>query len=548
MGGGAPAAHTPGSARSSGGTSSIADLEDTIVEVLGVRMQSLVDLRQRVDQLGDLYRREEETFRYQMRQVLERSEEVRVSNESREVELERALAKERADRTKVLELMSQFKREGAAVIQVMKESLHDATTKWKAELEKNAKLTAQLRRQGGLVSGEGPTRSVSLLGTDGSAAANTVAPANQQQQHMQNRIEALTQLVQEEDSIIVALRSRNRALEQRVAVLTQQRDKLLEVDADQCVMTGSLQGELYDVQQAVRRCDAALLKETGGGGTGSASSPSVVPTPKGFRLLAEKCDALDRYSKLLLQRLSIEQRQRLRVEEQSARIATAQDQLVHSLESRIKDLDRGGGGAAAASGGNHGSGGTTPKLDGQRLRLHRASSSSPLGSSALGGSSGKLNHAASGSSLHHEECSEAEDDDGALEVQEEFGPEENAQLVLPQASTYSRSSSVRGDAAYRSGAQQQHVGNGADQRSGSSASQPAQRSTGPTASSSSSVVPLSSLEAQLALVTREFHDSVDEWSREQKQIRNSGGHPHHQQRVSEGRHSAGSLSVNGDDL
>ncbi|CUG90082.1 Hypothetical protein, putative [Bodo saltans] len=501
---------TPGSARSKASSSggSIADLEDTIVEVLGVRMQSLVDLRQRVDQLGDLYRREEETFRHQMRQVLERSEEVRVTNESREVELERALAKERADRTKVLELMSQFKKEGAAVIQVMKESLQEATTKWKAELEKNAKLTALLRRHGMDTS----ARSVSGNPSDGAAMNLNVHNSNNNvsavsSAALQTRIEALTQLVQEEDSIIVALRSRNRALEQRVAVLTQQRDKLLEVDADQCVVTGSLQGELYDIQQAVRRCDAALIKETGASSSSPLTSPSVVPTPKGFRLLAEKCEALDRYSKLLLQRLSIEQRQRLRVEEQSARIASAQDQLVQSLESRIKDLGGGGvaiGGASAA----------TPKhtaaasaaaghQDGLPRFRPRGGSSSPLSSGVGGGNASTstrnaaMNRPASGSSIHQggEECSEDDDDGVVEEVREVLDEVSNTRVVLPLVSSTSRSSSTR---AAASAATVVTVA----ERSASASSQVGQRN--PPLTTSAPIVPLSSLEAQLALVTREF--------------------------------------------
>lgn len=483
---------TPGSARSNGSSSggSIADLEDTIVQVLGVRMQSMVDLRQRVDQLGELYRREEDTFRHQMRQVLELSEDVRVSNESREVELERALAKERADRVKVLELMSQFKKEGAAVIHVMKESLRDATAKWKAELERNAKLTAQLRRAGGL-DGQGGSAGNAQRSQSSASSSRWLVDSNgaetTQASAMQTRIEALTQLVQEEDSVIVALRSRNRALEQRVAVLTQQRDKLLEVDGGQSLIEESFQGELRDLPQVVRRCDAALLKEGGAG-----ANNVFPPTPKVCRLLADKCEALERYTRLLLQRLSIEQRQRLRVEEQSARIASAQDQLVQSLETRIKDLDRSAGGSG------------TPKhaalLAGTagELQKFRRTGSSP---GSLGASRGTrlLPRAASGGSVQRSDAAGSDDD----EIDTQMIPDDEAPCRdRPAGDGGADPCAPPGTDEDR----RNHGGRGGQLRIGEE------------------LLPSGlSLEAQLAMVTQEFHASVEEWSQETSKQRGGRG-------------------------
>ncbi|KAH9578708.1 hypothetical protein LSM04_003003 [Trypanosoma melophagium] len=55
--------------------------------------------------------------------------------------------------------------------------------------------------------------------------------------------------------------------------------------------------------------------------------------------LEEKVNVLTRFTKMLLQRLQEEQRQRLRVEEQTVRMASEHDQLVRALESRIKSVE-----------------------------------------------------------------------------------------------------------------------------------------------------------------------------------------------------------------
>jgi hypothetical protein len=66
---------------------------------------------------------------------------------------------------------------------------------------------------------------------------------------------------------------------------------------------------------------------------------------------------MSNYARLLVQKLGTEQRQRLRAEEQAASFAAAQDQRVHRLEARLKELEGGhvlttrgaGGGGLAMS-------------------------------------------------------------------------------------------------------------------------------------------------------------------------------------------------------
>ena len=106
----------------------------------------LAELRQRIEQLVTCTVMKNNRFQAQMQHVLQQSEAARLTNETREEHLERSLERERLDKAKLMELMAQFKKEGAAVIAVMRESLKEANAKWKAELERNAQLAAQLRQ------------------------------------------------------------------------------------------------------------------------------------------------------------------------------------------------------------------------------------------------------------------------------------------------------------------------------------------------------------------------------------------------------------------
>lgn len=443
---------------STGTAANLTELEEVIVDVMGVRMQSLSDLRNRIEELSHLYKREEETFRKQMHFVLEQSECVRNSNETREQYLEAALAKEKSERLKILHLMSQFKKEGAAVIQVMKESLRDVNAKWKVEVDRNAKLTQTLRKF--QLGGDNGTSWRS--GSDRSASASQQGFPQQQgaaehnDERLREQIQMLTELVEEEDRIIVELQQRNKHLEHKVGVLTMQRDKLLDVDTQQ-VVTESFQSEYLQIQQTIRSCDARLQSE-----------PRDAPS-EARKALQLKCDALERFTKLLTQRLSVEQRQRLRVEEQSARITAAQDQLVTKLEDRVRELE-----------GSSRQGGQTPRRPVAASNVAGVSSSAMPTAAARGASSSSRQSAslpltteavgADGSVqknvVEPNECIHAGDDD--LDF-----------LPLPRHDDVSVA--------------------------------PPPPAVADAAAVGSSVA-IPSLEEQLAMVTKEFHDSVDEWN------------------------------------
>ncbi|KAH9578685.1 hypothetical protein LSM04_002301 [Trypanosoma melophagium] len=124
---------------------SVVTLEETIADVMGIRMQSLANLGARIEELSALHRQEEEAFRNQVGGVLQQLEVVRVTHMDTENDYEALLNKERAERQAVMSLIKQFKNQGAQLINTMKKSLQEAREKWKAEVERNAHLAAQLR-------------------------------------------------------------------------------------------------------------------------------------------------------------------------------------------------------------------------------------------------------------------------------------------------------------------------------------------------------------------------------------------------------------------
>ncbi|EKF32759.1 hypothetical protein MOQ_003386 [Trypanosoma cruzi marinkellei] len=290
----------------SGCSSSVTALEETIADVMGVRMQSLTDLGARIEELSSIHRQEEVAFRQQMDDVLQQLETARVNQLGTEQDYEALLKKERQERQTVISLMQRFKTEGAEVINTMKESLKAARTKWKAEVELNAQLTAQLRQY---------QMNIMPLETTKTDSAGNLKPGSNENA-LYTKVEILTRLLEEEDTIIVELQERNKALEKKVSVLTQQRNRLLDLEA-QHLETEEFNTEYSNLLSAVRGFETA---EEG--------------TP-----LEGRVSVLTRFTKMLLQRLQSEQRQRLRVEEQAVRMASEHDQIVRALEARIKSLE-----------------------------------------------------------------------------------------------------------------------------------------------------------------------------------------------------------------
>ncbi|KEG08761.1 hypothetical protein DQ04_06491020 [Trypanosoma grayi] len=304
---GTPASSRPVGTSRSSCSCSVATLEETIADVMGIRMQSLTDLGARIEELSSLHRQEECVFRQQVGSVLQQLETARLSQLGTEQDYEALLKKERAESHAVMSLMQRFKTEGAEVISTMKRSLQEVKEKWKAEVERNAHLTAQLRQYSKKITP--PPEDIVVKDSEASVLRS-------ENKALQTKVQALVRLLEEEDAVIVELQERNKALEKKVSVLIQQRNRLLDIEA-QHVETEEFNTEYNELLNQVRYSDVDQNK---------------MPP-------AKKVDVLTRFTKMLLQRLQAEQRQRLRVEEQTVRMASEHDRVVRALEARIKSIE-----------------------------------------------------------------------------------------------------------------------------------------------------------------------------------------------------------------
>jgi hypothetical protein len=308
LGGSTNRAVTPSSSR---GSTAYSDLEEVVSDVMGIRLSSLHDLRKKIDELSRLQAEEEKSFKEAMQLVLEQSITAKEYQKEAEEDYEVRLRKEKGERQKALEIMAQFKREGTSVMSQMKETLKEVQQKYKAELEKNAKLTAQLRRMEQQNRHVGTGNGSLLSGGEGSD--DTLK--------LRTQVETLSQLLEEEDQVIVELQQRNRALEGKVKVLTEQREKLLEVEAQ-----GSLYAENGDDDEEYKH----LLH--------TIRTQDRQPLPSQVRKCHELIENFKRLTLILMQRLKSEQRQRLKVEEQATKMAAQQDDLLNRMEVKVKGL------------------------------------------------------------------------------------------------------------------------------------------------------------------------------------------------------------------
>ena len=107
-----PTSPRPGTPSSSRSVASLIEFDETLSDAMEGRMQSLVDLRKKVEDLLVLQRREEDSFRLTMEGVLQQSSMVRATQREMEGEYGEALQRERAERQKILQMMSEFRQRG----------------------------------------------------------------------------------------------------------------------------------------------------------------------------------------------------------------------------------------------------------------------------------------------------------------------------------------------------------------------------------------------------------------------------------------------------
>lgn len=287
------------------------ELEDVISDVMRTRIQSLSDLRRRIEELSDLHRREEQTFVTAMHAVLHQSQATREAQAEVEGGMEEALNRERQERRRAMELVEKFKSEGTMVMEGLKDALRDMQKKYKDEQRRSSDLNRELeslRRRIGNSAATGDAQPVAPAPPRGSTS-DSVARSKD--------VQTLSELLDESDAVITELEHRNRSLELKIQSLTDQRDKLLDAEWYQ---TNSVEFS-KEVQELL-----PLMSAVNQGNAAAATVPGTA-------------EHLARLSTLLLQHLRSEQRQRLRTEEQSARIAAGNDELLRKMENKAKDLE-----------------------------------------------------------------------------------------------------------------------------------------------------------------------------------------------------------------
>jgi hypothetical protein len=192
------------------------------------------------------------------------------------------------------------------------------------------------------------------------------------------RVREMAQLLTEQEKVVTELERRNRTLEQRLQVAQNRAATALGGGASassgagrsgglvlSLQMPGTIPGEpqqqLTPQQQqqltslvhqftataATAATTATGLDESVGVDQADQSGPTALMTR----------DALSTTVRLLLLQLKWEQRQRLHVEEQAGRMAAAQDQLLSTMEARVRELEAQLAATAAAAGGIGSTGG-----------------------------------------------------------------------------------------------------------------------------------------------------------------------------------------------
>jgi hypothetical protein len=253
-------------------------------------MGTLTELRQKIDDLVVLQKNETDDFMSSMQHVLQQSHDARDAQREVEHDFEVSLSREKAERDKAVTIMAKFRREGTAVMDQLKDALHSVQHKYRSELQRNDDLEAALhsaQRQRG-------------------AAGRATSPApGSGEQH--RKIEQLAMMLDDQDLLLTELQKRNGSLESRVQALTQQRDRLMDNEVQQ-MQTSDFTGRLAELMSAF------------------TAAPESIDRDEAAALI-----------RMLNQQLKAERLQRLRVEEQSGRMAAAQDQLVDKLETRIRE-------------------------------------------------------------------------------------------------------------------------------------------------------------------------------------------------------------------
>ena len=282
-----------------------------IADAVTEQMQSMADMRARIEELTALQAREEAAQREKWARIHHQSEQVvRSAQEETEAYYEGQLQVERSGRLKAVELLQRFRSEGDAAMRKMRDALQDAQNKWREEAERNKALTTALAQA---------QQTPLPPSLDGTSSA--------QVSRLMEKVGILANLLEEEEAVVVELECRNKVLEHGMAAVLQERDRL----------TAAL-NEATSESETLDREYGAVLEQL----NRARESRQALGRGEDAKVLVESLEgqlkSLNQFTALLVKRLKNEQRQRLVSEEQSARVASAQETMIKKLEGRIKEL------------------------------------------------------------------------------------------------------------------------------------------------------------------------------------------------------------------
>jgi len=206
------------------------------------------------------------------------------------------------ERKQALEMFALFKKQGGEIISELKQALQEACDRCTALEGENTTMKRIISEYPG--------------GKEIGEALRSVASQSRIEE-LEKRITEYRGLLEEEDAIIQELQHRNKNLETKVETLRLQRDKLLDVDQTKSV---SFQQDYNEVMAALHE------------------APNLhVPQDPLERLALQQ-----KLIQMLTSKLKAEQRERLRIEEQSARLAAEQEKMIRKMneKQRSREVDR----------------------------------------------------------------------------------------------------------------------------------------------------------------------------------------------------------------
>jgi hypothetical protein len=247
-----------------------------------------------LEDLADSHKKEEERFMESMKILMRKSH----PGTDRSVIDASSLAEAEREKAQALEMFAMFKKQGGEIIMELKAALQDASDRCASLENENAMLRRVVEQNGG----EGVTDLLKSMCAQGRV------------EEQECRIAEYRSLLEEEDAIIQELQHRNKTLEARTETLRQQRDKLLDVDATK---SHSFQQDYNEVMAALR-----------------VEGDLTVPKDPMERMALQQ-----KLIQMLTSKLKAEQRERLRIEEQGARMAGEQEKMMRKFEARMKEVE-----------------------------------------------------------------------------------------------------------------------------------------------------------------------------------------------------------------